>query len=469
LKIGKASYGSYFGGLIDEVRVSNSAVYTSNFTPQTHLTASSSTKGLWKFDGQSTADSSGNGNDGTLQSGATYSDDVPSGDGGGGSSGGSGSGAQVQWVVSDQLGTPRMIFDQSGTLANVKRHDYLPFGEELGAQGLRYTLPAYSGNDGVRQKFTSYERDTETQLDYARARYYASSQGRFTSIDPLAASAGLTNPQSWNRYAYVLNNPLTLVDPTGMSVESGGPDCKPHVKCTNQGKPAEDPPPVPKLIQKPPTVLGDNGEIPGSGDLIVINNAPDPKSQEPSQPQQQPQQQPQSAGDDTSGRGFGFGVTVSGTVAAGGGVAGAGATGGGFWGHFWDGATGWGTQGGGVQGGAEAYVRTPGARAVSPRPTLSAVGVTDDDSVTVIGASQGGGVGAFFTNAARVEELRGPFQTYQLNTPLISIQWDRSGPVFVFSVTKGPGVGYSYWSGKTAAVTTPSLPMGFPNIGHYKH
>jgi hypothetical protein len=43
----------------------------------------------------------------------------------------SGSSVEINWVVKDQLGTPRMIFDQTGSLANVKRHDYLPFGEEL--------------------------------------------------------------------------------------------------------------------------------------------------------------------------------------------------------------------------------------------------------------------------------------------------------------------------------------------------
>src|SRR5205807_2903365 len=37
----------------------------------------------------------------------------------------------IQWVVTDQLGTPRMIFDESGSLATMTRHDYLPFGEEL--------------------------------------------------------------------------------------------------------------------------------------------------------------------------------------------------------------------------------------------------------------------------------------------------------------------------------------------------
>ena len=69
---------------------------------------------------------------------------------------------QPQWLVTDQVGTPRMVFDQTGSLANVKRHDYLPFGEELSAgQGLRSTTPGYSLADGVRQKFTSKNGTTK--------------------------------------------------------------------------------------------------------------------------------------------------------------------------------------------------------------------------------------------------------------------------------------------------------------------
>jgi RHS repeat-associated protein len=63
---------------------------------------------------------------------------------------------------------------------------------------------------------TSYERDSETQLDYAKARYFTSIQGRFTSPDPLLASGRPAVPESWNRYTYVLNNPLALVDPDGL-------------------------------------------------------------------------------------------------------------------------------------------------------------------------------------------------------------------------------------------------------------
>jgi len=55
-------------------------------------------------------------------------------------------------------------------------------------------------------------------LDYFGARYYASTQGRFTSPDPLLASGVIEYPQSWNRYSYVLNNPLRLIDPDGLYV-----------------------------------------------------------------------------------------------------------------------------------------------------------------------------------------------------------------------------------------------------------
>jgi RHS repeat-associated protein len=65
--------------------------------------------------------------------------------------------------------------------------------------------------------FTGKERDAESGLDYFGARYYASSMGRFMSPDPLMASAKIWDPQTWNRYTYGRNNPLTMIDPTGMA------------------------------------------------------------------------------------------------------------------------------------------------------------------------------------------------------------------------------------------------------------
>jgi RHS repeat-associated protein len=70
--------------------------------------------------------------------------------------------------------------------------------------------------DGRAKLFTGKERDAETGLDYFGARYFSGAQGRFTSPDPLMASANVADPQSWNRYSYAGNNPLRYVDPLGL-------------------------------------------------------------------------------------------------------------------------------------------------------------------------------------------------------------------------------------------------------------
>jgi RHS repeat-associated protein len=141
------------------------------------------------------------------------------------SSGGSSSSTQLRWLVTDHLGSPRMLVDETGNLAGVIRHDFLPFGEEMGTAqvgliGARDTTPGYVAAT-IRQRFTGYEYDSETGLNFAQARYQSPVQGRFTSVDPLGASASTTNPQSLNRYSYVSNQPLTLTDPDGMMAYHG--------------------------------------------------------------------------------------------------------------------------------------------------------------------------------------------------------------------------------------------------------
>src|SRR5216684_8136759 len=73
----------------------------------------------------------------------------------------------------------------------------------------------FGSTDGLRQEFTQKERDIETGLDYFLARYYSSTQGRFTSADAPFADQRQTNPQSWNSYSYVKNSPCNNVDPNG--------------------------------------------------------------------------------------------------------------------------------------------------------------------------------------------------------------------------------------------------------------
>jgi RHS repeat-associated protein len=68
------------------------------------------------------------------------------------------------------------------------------------------------------------ERDSETRIDYAFARYYSSRLCRFLSTDPLSGTMG--NPQSLNRYAYVLNNTLNLIAP-GIAGETRSPSLNP--------------------------------------------------------------------------------------------------------------------------------------------------------------------------------------------------------------------------------------------------
>ena len=66
---------------------------------------------------------------------------------------------------------------------------------------------------------TGKERDAESGLDYFGARYLASAQGRFTSPDGPFYDQDASDPQSWNLYSYVRNNPLTGTDPTGQDCQ----------------------------------------------------------------------------------------------------------------------------------------------------------------------------------------------------------------------------------------------------------
>ena len=128
----------------------------------------------------------------------------------------------------DHLGSTRLITD-SASPANVRRYDFLPFGQEIGAgtNGRTTTVGYLASPDTFSMKFTGQSRDSETKdatslasLDFFNVRYFSSVQGRFQSVDPGNAGANPTDPQTWNAYAYVNNNPLTYTDPSGMSLWS---------------------------------------------------------------------------------------------------------------------------------------------------------------------------------------------------------------------------------------------------------
>lgn len=110
----------------------------------------------------------------------------------------------------DHLGSPRLITDSSG--ARIGEPDFTPFGE------------SWTSTEG-RLQFTGHERDMPAAglavgrvLDYMHARYYSAATGRFLSVDPILGDPH--QPQSWNRYAYVMNNPVAFIDPTGRSTHT---------------------------------------------------------------------------------------------------------------------------------------------------------------------------------------------------------------------------------------------------------
>jgi RHS repeat-associated protein len=131
----------------------------------------------------------------------------------------------TRYLVGDHLGSTRVATDGSGAV--MERHDFMPFGEDTAVTGgsQRSGTTGYAPSFDVAMLFTGHYRDglpsgsgasAETSFDYFGARYYQSQFGRFLSPDPAGPTvANSANPQSWNLYSYVLNNPLIFKDPTG--------------------------------------------------------------------------------------------------------------------------------------------------------------------------------------------------------------------------------------------------------------
>ena len=127
----------------------------------------------------------------------------------------------TRYLTPDPLGSTRVVTAEDQSV--LSRHDYLPFGEEIGTGlGNRDQVDGYTASrtDGPTQKFTGKERDAETGLDYFGARYFGGAGGRFTSADAPFADQFASDPQSWNLYTYTRNNPLKYVDRTGNILES---------------------------------------------------------------------------------------------------------------------------------------------------------------------------------------------------------------------------------------------------------
>jgi RHS repeat-associated protein len=135
---------------------------------------------------------------------------------------------RATYRTSDKLGSAVLIIDASGTV--IENNRTLPYGEAW--------LPEVASTN--EKKFTSYERDVESNLDYAMNRYYAHVLGRFISVD--IGESFLKTPQSLNRYTYSLNDPINFVDAKGEN-----PECPPGLQNTCVDVTTPPPPPVPTI------------------------------------------------------------------------------------------------------------------------------------------------------------------------------------------------------------------------------
>jgi len=106
----------------------------------------------------------------------------------------------------DWVGTVRARSGVSG--ASVETCTSLPFGDNQNC----------TGTDPSPLHFAYLQLDSESSLSHSAFRQNSTTQGRWTSPDPAGiAAVDPANPQTWNRYAYATNEPLSFLDPLGLA------------------------------------------------------------------------------------------------------------------------------------------------------------------------------------------------------------------------------------------------------------
>jgi RHS repeat-associated protein len=103
----------------------------------------------------------------------------------------------------DHLNSTKLVTDESGEV--VVNYIYRAFGEQL----RRMDKDGAETEDEAKYSYGGKELDDNTNLYYFNARYYDATIGRFINVDPIQDGT--------NWYVYVSNNPLNMVDPTGLS------------------------------------------------------------------------------------------------------------------------------------------------------------------------------------------------------------------------------------------------------------
>jgi len=130
----------------------------------------------------------------------------------------------LYYVLKDHLGSASVVTDNTVNAAIVSEQRYYPYGETR----LTATM--------LTDKLFTGQRDIGLGIYHYGARFYSPKLGRFLSADTIVP--GYANPQAFNRYSYVINNPLRYTDPTGHScIEEDGDGNIIHVDCDSGAPP----------------------------------------------------------------------------------------------------------------------------------------------------------------------------------------------------------------------------------------
>ncbi|MBP9780002.1 hypothetical protein KBD33_05275, partial [Candidatus Gracilibacteria bacterium] len=127
--------------------------------------------------------------------------------------------------ISDHLNSSSLDLSSTGLILQVT--DYQPFGKSITYQVTSERVKGTKGGYKNKYLFANKQLDDETDLQYFEKRYYDNKIGRFTTEDPVIWEVSLTkrtgqyfiDPQQWNSYSYVRNNPINMVDPSGELVD----------------------------------------------------------------------------------------------------------------------------------------------------------------------------------------------------------------------------------------------------------
>lgn len=115
------------------------------------------------------------------------------------------------YVLDDHLGSIDVLTDETGTV--IEKMSFDAWGKRREATWIAMANP-YSFTSLVTTRgFTGHEQIDSVGLVHMNGRVYDPELGRFISADPNVQD--LSNTQALNRYTYVLNNPLSMTDPTG--------------------------------------------------------------------------------------------------------------------------------------------------------------------------------------------------------------------------------------------------------------